>query len=80
MHLQVGGVGLNLQARVWEVLAGEIPQPLVGTAKLQEMSRATVAGMMALTTRVATTVIPGAITNLTGKLYFKVAALKIPLC
>lgn len=73
-------MGLNLQAQVWEVLAGEIPQPLVGTAKLLEMARVTVAGMMAQTTRVATTVILGAITNLTGELYFKVAALKISLC
>lgn len=71
-YLQVGGVGRNLQAQVWEVLAGEITQPLVGRAKLQEMVKATADGMMVLTTRVATTpVIPGAITNLTGMLCFK---------
>lgn len=65
-NLQVGGVGQNLQ--VQEVLAGEITQHLVGTARLQEMVKAMVDGMMALTTRVATTpVIPGAITNLTGE-------------
>lgn len=61
-------MGQNLQAQVREVLAGEITQHLVGTAKLQEMVLATVDGMMAPTTRVATTpVIPGAITNLTGE-------------
>lgn len=61
-------MGQNLQAQVQEVLAGEITQLLVGTAKLQEMVKATADGMMALTTRVATTpVTPGAITNLTGE-------------
>lgn len=61
-------MGQNLQAQAQEVLAGEITQHLVGTAKLREMVKATVDGMMALTTRVATTpVIPGAITNLTGE-------------
>lgn len=56
-------MGQNLQG---QVLDGEITQPL-GTAKLQEMAKATVAGMMALAIRVATTpAIPGAITNLTG--------------
>lgn len=63
LYLQVGGVGQNLQG---QVLDGEITQPL-GTAKLQEIAKATVAGMTALAIRVATTpAIPGAITNLTG--------------
>lgn len=66
-YLQVGVVGQNLQG---QVLDGEITQPL-GTAKLQEMAKATVAGMMALAIRVAATpVIPGAITNLTGTICF----------
>lgn len=70
----------NLQARVREVPVGEITQTLVGTARLQDMAKATVAGMMALATRVATTpVTPGAITNLTGKLCFTEVALHIPL-
>lgn len=67
LYLQVGGVGQKLQG---QVLDGEITQPL-GTAKLQEMAKATVAGMMALAIRVATApAIPGAITNLTGMICF----------
>lgn len=61
-------MGQNLQGQVPD---GEITHPL-GTANLQEMAKATVAGMMALAIRVATTPeIPGAITNLTGTMRFK---------
>lgn len=61
-------MGQNLQAQAQEVLAGEITKHLAGTAKVQEMVKATVDGMMALTTRVATTTVtPGAITNQTGE-------------
>lgn len=60
-------MGRNFQG---QVLDGQITQPL-GTAKLQEMAKATVPGMMALAIRVATTpVIPGAITDRTGTICF----------
>lgn len=62
--LEVGEVGQAAQAQVQEVQAGESDQPLVGTAKSQQVEVDRVAGMMDPTTReaTATPVTPGAIT------------------
>lgn len=71
--LEVGEVGRAAQAQAQEALAGEIDQPLGGTAKSQQVVEVVkVAGMMDPATReAATPVTPGAITltKMTGPIH-----------
>ncbi len=77
-------MGQAVQAKVQEVLAGEIDQPLDGTVKSHQVEEAgIVAGMMDPATRGATTptpVTPGAtLTKMTGNLCLGVTDILIIL-